>query len=281
MKEIFRNFNFRGALNAEHYQVHGDLLNAISEELASSLDLSDLRDRYVSLYEKENSCFYLNRANEWTEKIQESHNLRLQQLSYILKRIDAGLYAGEEEKEEAAEALIFPTNPYRSLRRMRYAAVSGALRDFIDRMRKADCATHIETLKLAAEIEKLESHNNAFITVYNIRSAQYLGRATSYSMSSIRPLVDKAFKELASAINALYQANELSGKSAEKEQQLGTIIDEMNALLYQLQLTLSRVKAGSKPSPGEEAKPTTPPSSETPTEPEPEPEPEPEGPDII
>ena len=50
MKEIFRNFNFRGALNAEHYQVHGDLLNAISEELASSLDLSDLRDRYVSLY---------------------------------------------------------------------------------------------------------------------------------------------------------------------------------------------------------------------------------------
>ena len=100
-------------------------------------------------------------------------------------------------------------------------------------------------------------------------------------MSSIRPLVDKAFKELASAINALYQANELSGKSAEKEQQLGAIIDEMNALLYQLQLTLSRVKAGTKPSPGEEAKPTTPPSSETPTEPEPEPEPEPEGPDII
>ena len=107
MKEIFRNFNFRGALNAEHYQVHGDLLNAISEELAASLDLSDLRDRYVSLYEEENSCFYLNRANEWTEKIQESHNLRLQQLSYILKRIDAGLYAGEEEKEEAAKALIF------------------------------------------------------------------------------------------------------------------------------------------------------------------------------
>ena len=69
MKEVFKNFNFRGALNAEHYQVHGDLLNAISEELASSLDLSDLRDRYVSLYDEENSCFYLSRANEWTEKI--------------------------------------------------------------------------------------------------------------------------------------------------------------------------------------------------------------------
>ena len=48
MKEVFKNFNFRGALNAEHYQVHGDLLNAISEELASSLDLYELSKRYFS-----------------------------------------------------------------------------------------------------------------------------------------------------------------------------------------------------------------------------------------
>ena len=68
---------------------------------------------------------------------------------------------------------------------------------------------------------------------------------------------------------------------AEKERQLGAIIDEMNAILYQLQLTLSRVKAGTKPNPGEESKPTTPPASETPTEPEPEPEPEPENPDVV
>ena len=42
MKQIFKSFNFRGALNAEHYQVHGDLLNAIPEELASSLNLADI-----------------------------------------------------------------------------------------------------------------------------------------------------------------------------------------------------------------------------------------------
>lgn len=274
MKEIFKNFNFRGALNAEHYQAHGDLLNAISEELASSLDLSDLRDRYVSLYDEENSCFYLNQASRWTPEIQETHQLRIEQFGYILKRIDGGLYAGEEAKEQAAQALLFPIKHYRSAKRMRHAAVSGTLRDFIERMREADCAPHIETLKLTEAIDQLERLNNAFITVYNTRSAQYLGRATSRSMKTIRPLVDKAFKALANAINALYQVNELTGKSAEKEQQLGTIIDEMNAILYQLQLTLSRVKAGTKPNPGEEAKPTTPPASETPTDPEPEPEPD-------
>ena len=279
MKEVFKNFNFRGALNAEHYQVHGDLLNAISEELASSLDLSDLRDRYVSLYAEENSSFFLSRASAWTPEIQEAHQLRVQQFGYILNRIDGGLYAGEEAKEQAAQALLFPIKHYRSVKRMRHAAVSGTLRDFIERMREADCATHIEMLKLTAAIDQLESLNNAFITVYNTRSAQYLEKATSRSMKTIRPLVDKAFKELANAINALYQANELMEKSAEKERQLGASIDEMNAVLYQLQLTLSRVKAGTKPNPGEESKPTTPPASETPTEPEPEPEPE--NPDVV
>lgn len=111
MKEVFKSFNFRGALNAEHYQVHGDLLNAISEELASSLDLSDLRDRYGSLYAEENNSFFLSRASEWTPEIQEAHQLRVQQFGYILNRIDGGLYAGEESKPTIPPASETPTEP--------------------------------------------------------------------------------------------------------------------------------------------------------------------------
>ena len=86
------------------------------------------------------------------------------------------------------------------------------------------------------------------------------------------------------AINALYQVNALTEQSETKEQQLAAVIDRMNVILYQLQLTLSRVKAGTKPNPGEEAKPTTPAEPDTPTDPEPEPDPNPDesdGPDII
>ena len=55
---------------------------------------------------------------------------------------------------------------------------------------------------------------------------------------------------------------------------MATIIDRMNAILYQLQLTLSRVKAGAKPNPSEEDKPTTPAEPDAPTDPEPDPAPE-------
>ena len=60
---------------------------------------------------------------------------------------------------------------------------------------------------------------------------------------------------------------------------MAAVIDQMNAILYQLQLTLSRVKAGAKPNPSEESKPTTPSDPEPPVEPEPEPEPE--NPDVV
>ena len=162
---------------------------------------------------------------------------------------------------------------------MRYAATTGALTDFINRMRELDCATHIETLQLTEPLSRLETLNQAFNAIYQERSEQRFTKATSHNMATIRPLVDKAFKELARAINALYQANALTEQSETKEQQLAAVIDRMTAILYQLQLTLSRVKAGAKPNPSEESKPTTPADPEPPVEPEPEPEPE--NPDVV
>ena len=279
MKEINKNFNFRGALNAEHYQVHSDLLDAIPVEVASGLGLAGLRNQYAGLFDEENNCYLLNRSYYLSDEIKEKHASRVQQLSYILKRIENELISGDEAVQQAAKALLYSVKPYRAVRKMRYAATTGALADFIGLLREANCAPHIATLQLTEPLSRLEALNLAFNAIYQERSEQLLTKATSYTMTSIRPLVDKAFKELVRAINALYQVNVLTEQSETKEQQLAAVIDRMNAILYQLQLTLSRVKAGAKPNPGEETKPTAPADPEPPTEPEPEPEPE--NPDVV
>ena len=277
MKEINKNFNFRGALNAEHYQVHSDLLDAIPVEVASGLGLAGLRNQYAGLFDEENNCYLLNRSYYLSDEIKEKHASRVQQLSYILKRIENESISGDEAVQQAAKALLYSVKPYRAVRKMRYAATTGALADFIGLLREANCAPHIATLQLTEPLSRLEALNLAFNTIYQERSEQLLTKATSYTMTSIRPLVDKAFKELVRAINALYQVNVLTEQSETKEQQLAAVIDRMNAILYQLQLTLSRVKAGAKPNPGEETKPTAPADPEPPTEPEPEPE----NPDVV
>lgn len=279
MKEINKNFNFRGALNAEHYQVHSDLLDAIPVEVASGLGLAGLRNQYAGLFDEENNCYLLNRSYYLSDEIKEKHASRVQQLSYILKRIENESISGDEAVQQAAKALLYSVKPYRAVRKMRYAATTGALADFIGLLREANCAPHIVTLQLTEPLSRLEALNLAFNAIYQERSEQLLTKATSYTMTSIRPLVDKAFKELVRAINALYQVNVLTEQSETKEQQLAAVIDRMNAILYQLQLTLSRVKAGAKPNPGEETKPTAPADPEPPTEPEPEPEPE--NPDVV
>ena len=279
MKEINKNFNFRGALNAEHYQVHSDLLDAIPVEVASGLGLAGLRNQYAGLFDEENNCYLLNRSYYLSDEIKEKHASRVQQLSYILKRIENESISGDEAVQQAAKALLYSVKPYRAVRKMRYAATTGALADFIGLLREANCAPHIATLQLTEPLSRLEALNLAFNAIYQERSEQLLTKATSYTMTSIRPLVDKAFKELVRAINALYQVNVLTEQSETKEQQLAAVIDRMNAILYQLQLTLSRVKAGAKPNPDEETKPTAPADPEPSTEPEPEPEPE--NPDVV
>ena len=73
--------------------------------------------------------------------------------------------------------------------------------------------------------------------------------------------------------NGLEKENEacLNSQNYENMLPLGVvIIDDMNALLYQLQMTLLRVKAGAKPAPGEESKPTTPSEPDSSEEPEPD-----------
>ena len=279
MKEINKNFNFRGALNAEHYQVLSDLLDAIPIEVASGLGLAGLRNQYAGLFDEENNCYLLNRSYYLSDEIKEKHASRVQQLSYILKHIENESISGDEAVQQAAKALLYSVKPYRAVRKMRYAATTGALADFIGLLREANCAPHIATLQLTEPLSRLEALNLAFNAIYQERSEQLLTKATSYTMTSIRPLVDKAFKELVRAINALYQVNVLTEQSETKEQQLAAVIDRMNAILYQLQLTLSRVKAGAKPNPGEETKPTAPADPEPSTEPEPEPEPE--NPDVV
>lgn len=265
--------SFRRALNAGHIQVHGDLLGAISKEQAESLKVKNLWSSYADLYQQEKDIYLYNRSLKETPQIEELHRARIGQFMHIETTIDNELKSPDASMMEASKELVFELNAYRKCKRMRYADTTGILTDFIERMREADCAPHLETLRLTASLNLLERYNQDFNTLYLKRSRYLLERGTSLSMSKIRPLVDQAFKDLASAINALYHTNALIEKSTEKEQLLGAIIDEMNAIIYQLQLTLSRVKAGAKPNPGEDAKPTPPD--------EPEPEPEPENPDII
>ncbi len=260
MKQINSDFSFHPARNAEHYQLHSDLLAAITASFAEAMAIAPLRAEYARLFDIENECYLRNAAYRDTPEVEAKDRLRDNRFIYVSQRITTAQLSPVAEEAEAAARLAYHLAPYRDAPRLNYASNTAAVADFVQRMRETANAADIATLGLAAAIDALATANDDFNLVYAGRSTELLTRSTSETMKTIRPQVDAAYRALASAINALYQVNELVTKDATKEKDTGAVIDRVNALLIQLQSTLSRAGVGAKPGARPDDKPVTPPS---------------------
>lgn len=255
MKQINSDFSFHPARNAEHYQLHSDLLTAIPADFADTMALAPLRTEYARLFDIENDCYLRNTAYRDTPVVESKDRRRDDGFLYVSQRITTDRLSPVPEESEAALRLDYLVGPYRDAPRQNYASNTAAVADFVLKMREPANAADIATLGLTAAIDALDAANIDFNLTYTGRSTELLARSTSETMKTIRPQVDAAFRALASAINALFQVNELVTKDAAKGKEIGAVIDRVNALLIQLQSTLSRAGVGSKPSFTPDAKP--------------------------
>lgn len=246
MKEINLKFDLSRARNAEHYQLHDDILRTVTTDFATAQGIAPLREKYQALFDTENTCYLQNRSYQNTTEIETADKKRDDYFLYISQTVTTGKYCPIEAKKEAAIRLGYIMEPYKDAPRMNYASNTAAIKDFVLKVSEPQYADAVTALGLSDAIAALNEANEAFNTLYSSRSSELLSRNTSESMKAIRPQVDAAYRELASAINALYQVNALVAKSKETEQTIGTVIDSVNALIIQLQKTLSRSGVGAK-----------------------------------
>ncbi|WP_455639808.1 DUF6261 family protein [Parabacteroides sp.] len=262
MKEINVKFNFHPSRNAEHYQAHHDLLEIITVDFVTAFGIPSLREEYQRLFDIENDCYLRNAAYQDTPELQAADRKRDDLFLYNSQSINTAGLSPVEAIAQAGKRLAYVLDPYKKAPRLSYAANTAAVTDFVDKMRETANAADIATLGLTAAIDALDEANKAFNRIYSQRSTELLTRSASENMKSIRSQVDDAFKATASAINAFYQVNELTTKDAEKGRTLAGVIDSVNAVLFQLQSTLSRAGVGSKPT----AKPDDRPVVDSPAE---------------
>lgn len=247
MKEINLKFDLSRARNAEHFQFHTDMLGIITEDFAEKQSIAILRSAYKQLLDIENECYLQNRTYKDTAAVEAADRKRDDLFLYTAQTITTGKLCPIESKQQAAIELDYLINPYRNAPRLNYASNTAAVSDFIEKIRQSQYTGYVTALGLDEALTALDAANKEFNTTYTGRSAETLSRATSETMKTIRPRVDAAYKEAASAINALYKVNALVSKDAAKETALGTAIDQANALIIQLQQTLSKAGVGAKP----------------------------------
>ncbi|NDW13563.1 hypothetical protein D0T50_11775 [Bacteroides sp. 214] len=259
MKKINMDFRPGYARNAEHFQFQLDVLSAVTTTFATQQKISALRSQYAELVQTENAAYLRNRDYMETPEIEAADKQRDEIFRYIAQIIESNLKCPLEDKKAAAKRLNYYLKPYRNAPELTLAQETAAVTDFVDKMKTEAAPADLSKIGIAGDLDTLKAANDAFNALYTQRSEKVLTRATSETMKTIRPKVDEAYKQLAEAINALYMVNHLVTRSNSTEATIGTVIDDVNSYIAQLQTTL--YKAGIAPKPtfgtGEELSPGT------------------------
>ena len=258
------------ARNGEHYRYHADVTNIITPVLAEKYKISLIYSPYITLFNDEKLVYKQNMKFDLTEEIESKDHIRDELFIYLKGIIEGNLHCPIEAKKAAAKKLDYAISPYKKANDLPYAENTSEIENALEELKSEKYAPSVTELGLDDAVTQLEAANLDFNTTYQARSGEKLQRSERVSMKTLRPQVDEAYVAVVNAINALYMANEIATKDETTREELGGIIDSVNALIVQLEETLSR--RGGSPSTDDEEEPEP--------EPTPTPEPEPTTPEI-
>ena len=221
MKEIIYQFSKHNARNAQHVQFATDVLNAVPEETATAQGFASQRAVLATAAADELDCFQPDKAYLGTPEIESTDRRR--DTVFLFYKAIANAYADycpDADKQH--------------------------LSDLVAKLGEEPYAAALAEIGLSDAPTVIAEANDAFNAVYLKRSAEERDRKLGATMKTLRPVTDDAFNEFAKAINALYAANELVTKDAEKSTALEKVIDDVNAIVVRFRKTISTASSASE-----------------------------------
>lgn len=244
MKEIIYQFSKQNARNAQHVQFATDVLAAVPEETATAQGFAPQRTVLAGATADEQDCFQADKGYLGTPEIVNTDRTRDDTFLFYKQLAQAYAdYCPDEEKRKAGETVAFAFHEAGNATRQDYASETAILSDLAEKLQQEPYVSALETIGLSDAPTAIAEANDAFNAVYLKRSAEERDRKLGATMKTLRPATDAAFEQLAKAINALYAANELVTKDAEKTAALEKVIDDVNAVVVRFRKTISRASA--------------------------------------
>ena len=247
MKEIIYQFSKRNARNAQHVQFATDVLNAVSEATATAQGFASQRAVLATAAADELDCFQPDKGYMDTPEIVSTDRRRDNTFLFYKQLAQAYAdYCPDEEKQQAGATVAFAFREAGNATRQDYASETAILSDLVAKLGEDPYAAALAEIGLSDAPTVIAEANDAFNAVYLKRSAEERDRKLGATMKTLRPVTDDAFNELAKAINALYAANELVTKDAEKSAALEKVIDDVNAIVVRFRKTISTASSASE-----------------------------------
>lgn len=246
MKKIPEILYLKSARNAEHYNLQEALLKAVSTSFAAEYKLTELRDSYMSLFEKEDSIYLQNKAFADTKELSDRDAVRDRFFRLVKLTIQSKQLSLIPAEVAAGDKLAFAMKPYSTAASKPDAENTAMVSDFVKKLQSDEYSSYVQTLGLTEVVASLKTANDEFAELYSRRADEKRVRTVTETLLQIRPQVDDAARKLFEAINAIYMVSEMIEKDAAKTAAIGAVIDAINAEIVQFSETLSRRGIGSK-----------------------------------
>lgn len=259
MKKITEIYNLKSARNAEHYNLQEAFLKAVGDGFATKYKLNELRADFASLFEKEDQIYLQSQAFADTNDLSAADAKRDRLFRLVKLTVESKELSLTEAEANAADKVAFGMKPYKAAANKPDAENTAMVADLVKKLQSDDYAGYIETLGLKAAVEELKKANEEFAVLYSHRADEKRVRSVTENLLQIRPKVDEAARKLFESINAVYLVSEVIEKDQTKMQEIGTVIDAVNAEIVQFSETLSRRGVGKKAKVDPDDKPIIPP----------------------
>lgn len=246
MKKIPEILYLKSARNAEHYNLQEALLKAVSTSFAAEYKLTELRDSYASLFDKEDSIYLQNKAFADTKELSDKDAVRDRLFRLVKLTIQSKQLSLIPAEVAAGDKLAFAMKPYSTAASKPDAENTAMVSDFVKKLQSDEYSSYVQTLGLTEVVASLKTANDEFAELYSRRADEKRVRTVTETLLQIRPQVDDAARKLFEAINAIYMVSEMIEKDAAKTAAIGAVIDAINAEIVQFSETLSRRGIGSK-----------------------------------
>jgi uncharacterized coiled-coil protein SlyX len=264
MKEVLSS-NIARSQNGEHFNYGTDFLSAFTAAFAAKVKLTKQREQLKLLHDKMGEVYIRNRAFEQTATIVELDHERDEQFKGFRAAITYYQKLGTAPQKAAAKSITYLLKPYQLAAGLSYTNNTAQLSKFILDVTSDTYAPHLVTLNMTDAVDRLKTSNEEFVALYSSRSEDLLDRTEHEKIRTLRHEWDTVYHEVVRILPVLHYMEE----DATKREEIGDVIDEINAFLIQLRKILERrgVKSSSGNAAEDENNGETPPS-EVPEEPE-------------
>ncbi|MDR1344704.1 MAG: DUF6261 family protein [Tannerellaceae bacterium] len=218
--------------NGEHFSFYNNTIDFMNEAKPNIPEALPLWKSFCRAFEKENLAYNKNPKSVETKYLKKTDHLRNDVYMMILRRVESTSYSYIDKEKEAAGIIMEVLDNYKNVTTASMITVSSLIVGIVDGLRQPRYKQASNIVGITSMVDKLEQVNNKFKAIYMERAQSREDNKKYGSMEKARLLVNKAFRQFADTVNALYLVNRFAGTDDESNR-YAKVIDGLNALIDQ------------------------------------------------